>query len=382
MIEPLELLRHFSAHGGEYLAMLKRLVEMESNSLDKGGVDRLADFLAREFGTCGARAEILPLAGCGNALKVVWQGTDPGKPVLVLGHLDTVWPAGTIAQRPFAVKDGKAYGPGIYDMKSGILLCLILCRALRDRVLQADREVIFFFMPDEEIGSAGGLAALTTIARDSSAVLCLEPSLPGGKVKTFRRGVGAICLRITGVAAHAGADPEKGASAILEMSRQIIRLQKMTSKDRGISVSVGTVKGGSAVNVVPDFAEAEIDFRFATLEAGRRLVRRIRNLRPQDGRCKFDFAGGINRPPLERSAAVAGLFRQARTLAARIGMKLGEGGSGGGSDGSFTAALGIPTLDGLGVDGGGAHAAHEHIVLADLPRRAALLGMLVQELCR
>jgi glutamate carboxypeptidase len=380
MIAPLDLLGYFSTHGDEHLALLRSLVEMESCSLDKSGIDRLADFLAREFESNGATAEILPLTGSGNALKAVWQGKGSGKPILLLGHLDTVWPAGTIAQRPFAVKDGKAYGPGIYDMKSGILLCLLLCRGMRDRVLQPDRDVIFFFMPDEESGSVVGLPMLEAIAKASRAVLCLEPPLPGGKAKTFRKGVGTFRLRIAGIASHAGVEPEKGASAILEMSRQIIKLQKMSSEERGITVSVGTVKGGSAVNVVPSFAEAEIDFRFATLEAGRRLAKRIRSLRPQDERCSFEIEGGINRPPLERTGAVAGLFQRARALAAAIGMELGEGGTGGGSDGSFTAALGIPTLDGLGVDGDGAHAVHEHIIVADLPRRAALLGMLVQEL--
>ncbi len=380
MRTPAKLLRYFSAHRDEHLALLKQIVEMESHSLDKGGIDRLADFLAGQFEASGARAEILPLVGCGNALKVVGPGTGTGRPILILGHLDTVWQPGTVVQRPFVVKDGKAYGPGIYDMKSGVLLCILLCRALRDRMVQPMREVVFFFVPDEEIGSAGGLTILEKIARDSCAVLCLEPPLAGGNAKTSRKGVGTFRLRIAGIAAHAGVEPEKGASAILEISRQILKLQRMNSEDRGVTVSVGTVKGGSASNVVPSFAEAEIDFRFATLAEGRRLESRIRGLSPQDRRCKFKIEGGINRPPLLRSSAVAQLFRQARKAAASIGMKLGEGGSGGGSDGSFTAALGIPTLDGLGVDGGGAHAMHEHIIVADLPRRAALLGLLVQEL--
>ncbi len=380
MRTPSDLLSYFSAHRDEHLALLKQIVEMESHSLDKGGIDRLADFLAEQFEACGAKAEILPRVGCGNALRVVGPSTGTGRPILVLGHLDTVWQPGTVVQRPFAVKDGKAYGPGIYDMKSGILLCILLCRALRDRMVQPVREVVFFFMPDEEIGSAGGLPILEKTVRDSCAALCLEPPLPGGKAKTCRKGVGTFRLRIAGIAAHAGVEPQKGASAILEMSRQILKLQRMNSENRGVTVSVGTVKGGSASNVVPSFAESEIDFRFATIEEGRRLERRIRGLRPQDRRCKFKIEGGINRPPLVRSSAVVQLFRQARKAAASIGMKLGEGGSGGGSDGSFTAALGIPTLDGLGVDGGGAHAMHEHIIVADLPRRAALLGLLVQEL--
>jgi glutamate carboxypeptidase len=382
MSTPLDLLRYFNAHLEKDLMLLKRLVEMESFSQDKNGIDLLADFLAREFALFGAKAEILPLTGSGNALRVVWPGTGSGKPVLLLGHLDTVWPAGTVRERPFMLKDGKAYGPGILDMKSGILLCLLICRALHEQLLSSDREVIFFFMPDEEIGSGSGLPLLEPIAKTCGAVLCLEPPLSGGKAKTFRKGVGAFRLRIAGIAAHAGVEPEKGASAILEMSHQIVKLHKMTSRERGISVSVGIVEGGSAGNVVPSHAGAEIDFRFATVAEGRRLEKRIRKLRPKDPRCSFEIKGGINRPPLERTPAVADLFLIAKTLAAQVGMDLGEGETGGGSDGSFTAALGIPTLDGLGVEGDGAHAVHEHILVSDVPRRAALIGLLAQEVMK
>jgi glutamate carboxypeptidase len=380
MMAPLDLLRQFSANLDDALALLKRLVEMESCSSDKRGIDGLAEFLAREFEARGARAEILPLTGSGNALKVVWRGTGSGRPVLFLGHLDTVWPPGTAAVRPFALKDGKAYGPGVLDMKSGILLCLLVCGALHGQHLRSNGDVLFFFTPDEEIGSVGGLPLLAPIAKACRAVLCVEPSLPGGRAKTFRKGVGRFHLRVDGVAAHAGVDHEKGANAILELSRQVIKLQKMTNYERGITVSVGTAQGGSAVNVVPDRADAEVDFRFSTLEHGRRLERRIKRLRPLDVRCSIEFEGGINRPPLERTPAVSGLYERAKALAASIGMELGEGETGGGSDGSFTAALGIPTLDGLGVDGDGPHAVHEHILISDLPRRAALLGLLAQEL--
>ncbi len=380
MIMPLDLLSFFNANLDEPLALLKRLVEIESHSMDKAGIDRLAYFLAREFESCGAAAEIIPQAERGNALKVTWRGTGTGRPILVIGHLDTVWPPGTITERPFVLRDGKAYGPGIFDMKSGILLCLLVCRAFRERKLCPDRDVIFFFTPDEEIGSAAGLPHFMPIAKASRAVLCLEPPLPGGKVKTFRKGVGNFHLHVAGIAAHAGGEPENGASAILELSRQVIKLHRLTNSERGLTVSVGTIRGGSAVNVIPSRADAEIDFRFSTLADGRRLEGRIRRLRPHDARCGFELEGGINRPPLERTAAVAGLYQRAKALAATIEMKLGEGKTGGGSDGSFTAALGIPTLDGLGVEGAGAHAVHEHVLVSDIPRRAALLGLLVQEL--
>jgi glutamate carboxypeptidase len=380
MIAPLDVLRHFSANLDDALALLKRLVEMESGSSDKRGIDGLAEFLAREFVARGARAEVLLLTGSGNALKAVWRGTGSGQPVLFLGHLDTVWPPGTAAVRPFALKDGKAYGPGVLDMKSGILLCLLVCGALHEQHLRSNSDVLFFFTPDEETGSAGGLPLLTPIAKACRAVLCVEPPLPGGGAKTFRKGVGRFHLRVDGVAAHAGVDHEKGANAILELSRQVIKLQRMTNYERGVTVSVGMARGGSAANVVPDRAEAEVDFRFSTLKDGRRLERRIKRLRPLDVRCSIEFEGGINRPPLERTPAVSGLYQKAKAVAASIGMELGEGETGGGSDGSFTAALGIPTLDGLGVDGDGAHGVHEHILVSDLPRRAALLGLLAQEL--
>jgi glutamate carboxypeptidase len=187
-------------------------------------------------------------------------------------------------------------------------------------------------------------------------------------------------LRVDGIAAHAGGDHPRGANAILELSRQVIRLQKMTDYERGITVSVGKVRGGTAINVVPDCAEADVDFRFSTLRQGRKIERRIREMRAQDSRCTLRFEGGINRPPLERTPAVVDLHRRAASLARSIGMKLGEGSSGGGSDGSFTAAMGVPTLDGLGVAGKGAHSVNEHILVSDVPRRAALLGLLAQEL--
>jgi len=364
------------------LGLLRQLVELESCSRDKPGIDRLARFLAGEFSACGAEVEICAHAGSGNALRAVWRGSGTGRPILFLGHLDTVWAPGTVAERPFALRDGKAYGPGVFDMKSGLLLCLLVCRALGERRPLLNGDVIFLFTPDEETGSAAGLPLLQSVASSCRAVLCLEPPLQGGKAKTSRKGTGEFHLRVVGVEAHAGIEPEKGASAILELSRQIIKLQKMNRPDRGVSVSVGKMHGGSVVNVVPGLAEADVDFRFSSPAAGWRLAKRIAGLQPVDGRCRLEVAGGINRPPLERTPALADLYHKARAVAASIGMTLGEGGTGGGSDGSFTAALGIPTLDGLGVEGDGAHAVHEHVLISDIPRRAALLGMLTQELLR
>jgi len=382
MFEPNDLTSFFDGHLEEVLALLRRLVEMESFSSDKSGIDRMADFLSKEFVARGASSSIIPMTGCGNALRAVWCGNGSGSPILLLGHLDTVWPPGTAAVRPFTIRDGKAFGPGVFDMKGGIVLSLLVCDAFREGRLKAGADVLFLFTSDEEIGSAEGLPVLEPIAKLCRAVLCLEPPLPGGMVKTFRKGVGQFHLRVGGISAHAGVDHAKGANAILELSRQVIKLQRMTDYSRGITVSVGKTEGGSAANVVPDSARAEIDFRFSKIIDGRRLERRIRRLRPVDERCSIELEGGINRPPLERTPAVFGLYQKAKSLAASLGFDLGEGETGGGSDGSFTAALGIPTLDGLGIDGDGAHALHEHIQIADIPRRAALLGLLAQELSR
>ncbi|MBP1596522.1 MAG: cpg2 [Acidobacteria bacterium] len=379
MTAALDLLSVFQRNLDASLALLQRLVEMESHSLDAAGVNALALSLSGEFRRRDIDVEILPCPGRGSALQAVWRSGAPGAPVLFLGHLDTVWPRGTVRERPFVIKDGKAHGPGIFDMKCGILLCLLVCDALHNRQVRPNGDVVFFFTPDEEIGTSAGLPLLERVARGCRAVFCLEPPLPGGKAKTFRKGVGTFHMRVAGISSHAGIDHAKGANAILELSRQVIALQGMTNYQRGITVSVGTVRGGAAVNMVPESAEAEIDFRFARLPDGRRIARRILRLQPRDPRCRIVITGGINRPPLERTPESARLFQLARRVAESLGQELGEGDTGGGSDGSFTAALGIPTLDGLGVDGDGAHAVDEHIIIADIPRRAALLSLLAQE---
>lgn len=362
------------------LEILRKLVELESHSLDKAGVDALGRFLAVEFEARGAEVHVLPQSERGNLLKAIWKCGNPGAPVMMLGHLDTVWPRGASAARPFRIERGRAYGPGVFDMKGGILLCLLLCQAFQENKIDPGKEVIFLFTADEEIGTGSGLPHLKSEAAACRAVLCLEPPLPGGVAKTSRKGVGEFRLRVKGVEAHAGVDHEKGANAILELSRLVIQLQALTDYNRGITLNVGRIRGGSATNVVPALAEAEVDFRVPTLADERRLEEQVRSLKLADPRCILQMDGGLNRPPLERTPAVAGLFEKARLIASGLGMRFEEGSTGGGSDGSFTAAMGIPTLDGLGVDGDGAHALHEHIVIDDIPRRAALLAELVRRI--
>jgi glutamate carboxypeptidase len=373
-----DLLDYFENGLDHSLSLLRTLVELESNSHDKSGVDALGAFLAEQFRIRGAAAEILPLETSGNAIQALWASGSPGAPVLVLGHLDTVWPRGTIAHRPFRLQDGKAFGPGIFDMKAGILLCLLACQAFREVPARPKQDVIFFLTPDEETGTVNGLPLLEPAAKTCRAVLCMEPPLPGGKAKTSRKGVGQIGISVEGIPAHAGLDHDKGANAILELSRIVIKLQEMTNYERGFTVNVGLIRGGTAGNVVPGFAEALVDFRFTTSMQGRWLEEQIRSLRPSDSRCAIASNGGIERPPLERTSEVAELFEKARSIAGRIGMSFGEGLASGGSDGSFTAAMGIPTLDGLGVDGDGSHAVHEHVIISDIPGRAALLCELLR----
>ncbi len=369
---------YFEALLPESLALLKQIVELESHSLDKQGIDELAQFLAREFEARGASARILGHPERGNLLQCSWNTGTGAKPVLVLGHLDTVWPRGTVNARPFRLEQGKAYGPGVFDMKSGILLSLLACEALRRGKVKSLRKVVFLFTSDEELGTEAGRAHLEEAARDCCAVLCLEPPLPGGKAKTFRKGVGTFHVKVAGIAAHAGVDHDKGANAIVELCRLLIRLQALTDYRRGITVSAGIIRGGTASNVVPDHAEAEVDFRVMTAADGRWVEEQAHALQPSDSRCAVEICGGLNRPPLERTEVVVRLYQRAREAAASIGMDLGEGSTGGGSDGSFTAAMGVPTLDGLGCAGGGAHAFNEHIEVADIPRRAAFLCRLLQ----
>lgn len=374
------LVEYFQSNLLGALDLLRTIVEIESCSYDKPGIDALAEFLAPRFRDRGAVVEILSDPVRGNALKAVHESKRAGKPVMILGHLDTVWPSGSTSARPFRVEEGRAYGPGVFDMKSGIVLSLLTCQVLHEKKIDPGKNLIFFFSGDEEIGSKTALPHLSSIASSCGNVLCLEPSLPGGKVKTFRKGVGRFDIRVEGIPSHAGVDHETGANAIQELSRLVLHLQGLTDYARGITVNVGKIQGGTASNVVPALCEAEVDFRVATVADGRWLESVVHSVQPADHRCKIQIQGGLERPPLERTPAVIALYEKARGLASSVGMDLGEGSTGGGSDGSFTAAMGIPTLDGLGVQGDGAHALHEHIVVDDIARRTALLTLLVQSL--
>ena len=361
------------------LDMLKRLVEMESPSTDKVAIDRLGLVFAEELGASGAQVTHLSADRHGNHVRAVAGDASGDKQILVLGHLDTVWEMGTLQAMPFRVENGIAYGPGTFDMKAGLVQLVFALRALRE-TRRRTRRIIALINSDEETGSESSRADIENEARRSRAALVLEPCLPDGSVKTFRKGVGVFELHVKGRPAHAGLDHAKGVSAIEEISRQVQLLHRMTDYQKGITVNVGTIRGGTRSNVVAAEAHAEIDIRVSTVADAEEIEKKILLLRPILKGAEIKVTGGIDRPPLERSPGVVDLYQKARALAAEIGFDLTEGSAGGSSDGNLTAALGVPTLDGLGPMGDGAHAESEHVIVSDLPRRTALLARLLETL--
>ena len=375
------LLAHFAGRQEQTLELIRALVERESTSREEARLAGLAGFVAAELGALGARPELIEAPGHGAHLRADFDGGHrPGASrLLVVGHLDTVWPIGTLARLPFRVTDeGRAHGPGIFDMKAGVAILIEALRAIAARGLETRRPITVLLTCDEEIGSHTSRHLVEAEARRAAAALVLEPPIPGGVVKTARKGVGNFTVRAAGRAAHAGLDPAQGVNAIVELAHQTLRLAALNDYGRGTTVSVGLIRGGTADNVVPAEAEARVDVRFWTPEDGDRLEGAVRGLTPALAGARLEVGGGINRPPMPRSAGNVALYEHARALAAGLGFDLRDGGVGGGSDGNFTAALGVPTLDGLGVDGAGAHAEHEHIILSDIPRRAALLTRLLE----
>lgn len=383
------LIDYFAARQDAMLDLIRQMVVQETPSNDKSRLDAFAGYLAGRLRSAGASVEIVanagprgrPGGGPGSHVRANFAGphTDlAAKPALILCHFDTVWAVGSLAARPFRIENGKAYGPGIFDMKSSLVLAEYALRAIGDLKLALTRPVTILMTSDEEVGSRSSRSLIEEEALKAAYVLVMESPLPGGVLKTTRKGIGGWDLTITGRAAHAGIEPEKGISAIQELAHQILKLHSLTDMAKGTTVNVGVVHGGTVSNVVAPHASAQIDVRAWTQEEANRVAAAIENLQPGPG-VTLQVSGGWNRPPLEARVTRA-LFERARAVGQRLGLDLQEGGTGGGSDGNITGSLGAPTLDGLGVQGAGAHADYEHIEIDKIGERAALLVALLLEL--
>jgi glutamate carboxypeptidase len=378
----LEISRAVTAAEGRLLERLRALVEVESPSEDKAGVDRAGALVAGWAAGLGGKVKRHRQRDAGDVLEVQFGGTSRGRSrVMLLAHLDTVWPMGTLAKMPWRSGGGKIYGPGILDMKAGVVMAVEAIAALQhldSQGLGKMRPVTLLLNSDEEVGSTVSRPVTEALARECAAVFVLEPAQDLA-YKTSRKGVGHFDLRVEGVAAHSGVDFEYGHSAVLEMARLIEKVSGFTDLRRGITVNAGVIAGGTRSNVVAAECRAEVDARIVKSADAARVEKMFRSLKVTDKACRLTVSGGINRPPMERMPGTVALFRKARALAAEMGFVLEEAATGGGSDGNFTAALGIPTLDGMGAVGAGAHAAHEHVVKKHLVERTALLaGMMIE----
>jgi glutamate carboxypeptidase len=376
------LFRHLQGLQSEITALIRKLVECESPSDDAAAVNRFVELVAD---TVAPFAHVKRFAARGFGKHLTAEVKLPGRKksgqILVLGHSDTVWPMGTLRSMPFREENGRLWGPGVLDMKAGIAFFVFAVRALRELDIAVGSKVLLQLNSDEEVGSESSRPLTEKNAARSKAVLVLEPGTGlEGKLKTARKGVGDFTVTVHGRASHAGVDFSAGASAILELSRQIDRIAGFTRLQRGITVNPGVIAGGTRSNVVAAEARAEVDIRVLRLKDAPALEKRFRSLKPFDRRCTIEVTGGLNRPPMERSAGIVRLFRKAQEQAADLGVELEESLTGGGSDGNFTAALGIPTLDGLGAVGEGAHAVNESILATRIVDRTALIAKLLASL--
>jgi len=373
-----KILTYLRNHQEEMTSLLTRLVEIESPSDHKPSLDKFSTFVAAELQALGAKVETLPQAQAGNHVRARW-GTGE-KSVLILCHFDTVWDLGTIAGRPVRIENGKLYGPGADDMKGGIVIALWAIRALRELNLFPAKTVTLLLNSDEEIGSDTSRPFIEAEAQNHQAVFVLEPAEPPYAYKTARKGVGEFQITVHGLASHSGAAHKKGVNAIEELARQVITIQGFTNYEVGTTVNVGVISGGTRSNVVPAEARADIDARALVAEEIPLLEAKMKNLKAYNPGTVLEVSGGFNRPPMERTPQIAALYARAKAIADSLELELAEACSGGASDGNFTAALGIPTLDGMGAVGDGGHALNEHVVLSSLPERAALLAEMIRSL--
>jgi glutamate carboxypeptidase len=357
------------------IPLLRKLVETESPSHDKDGVDRVGAIVAEEAHRIGASVDIMQRKECGNLVLARW-GTGTGG-ILLLCHMDTVFPVGTLAKMPFFEKDGKAFGPGVSDMKGGIAVTLAALASIKMDNLSLP--VTALFTPDEEIGSHSSEETIIKFAKESSLVLVLEPGMPNGAIKTWRKGVGEFLVRTRGRAAHAGGDHEKGRNAIEEMAHQVIAIQRMTNYQKGTTLNVGLIRGGIASNVVPDEAVVEVDFRVMESDEATRVVAGMQALHPILTDTSVEVVGGLSRPPMPFDENMRATFEKVKVLASRYGIHLLADGTGGASDANLVAPLRIPLLDGLGPVGGEYHSEREFIITESLEQRAKLLSIIFRE---
>ncbi|WP_409288292.1 M20 family metallopeptidase [Peribacillus sp. SCS-37] len=378
-----DLVEILKENQAEMLETLKQIVEKESPTREKVLTDELASFIAKLFEKLtSGKTSIIQNEFYGNHVRGEFGTGD--EQILLLAHYDTVWNKGDIVEKiPFKIEGDIAYGPGVFDMKGGIVQGLYALRALKETNAQLNKKVVFLCTSDEELGSPSSQKLIEEEAKKSKYVLVLEPAISKqGALKTARKGVGIFKLNVKGKAAHAGVEPERGISAILELSKQVTYLHELTDYSKGTTVNVGKITGGTTVNVIAEEAEADIDLRVKTKAEFDRIIPIIKNLKPNMAGVKVRVTGGINRPPLERTDQVISLFNMAKKIAQeKLGLKLEEKETGGGSDGNFTAPF-APTLDGLGAVGDGAHALNEHIIISQMPKRSALLSLMIKELAK
>ncbi len=371
-------LRYAKQHQKDIVALIREFVECESPSGSPADIKRFVDLLSARVADI---AKVKRFEGGHARFEFVLPGAKKSGQVLALGHSDTVWSLGTLRTMPFLEKKGRLWGPGVLDMKAGIAFFIFAMRALRELDVPVAKKVVLQVNADEEVGSDSSRALTEEAARASDAVLVLEPGTGlEGKLKTARKGVGDYTITVRGRASHAGVDFAQGANAIVEMARQLERVAGFTRLEQGVTVSPGVIQGGTRSNVVPAECRAEVDIRIPRIRDEAYLEKKFGSLKPFDKRCAVEVTGGLNRPPMERSAGVRKLYRLAEKLAAELGVTLQESATGGGSDGNFTAALGVPTLDGLGAVGEGAHAPNESIFVNRIADRTALLAKLVAAL--
>ncbi len=373
------LVQYYGERVNETVALTTALANFESPTSSKEHVDALGRYVEEQLQALGAQVERLPREKVGDILLAKWNANRPGKPILFLMHMDTVWPLGTLAGRPVHVEGDRLIGPGTWDMKASIALVLSVIKGLRARGEFPDRPIWAMFTGDEETGSLGSWDAIEQNSQKAGLCLVMEFAATNTGLKTWRKGIAQYTVKAKGRSSHAGNAPEKGINSVVELAHQTLHISELNRMDRGTSVSVTVVHGGTATNVIPAEATAKVDVRFLTNAEAERVDRSIKGLQPVLPGAALEVDAGLGRPPMERNATMIFCYEQAKAIAARLGFDLPEDGSGGGSDGNITAGLGIPTLDGLGLMGEGAHAAHEQVVISSIPRRAALLDQMLRD---